>query len=431
MPKQNVIPEYTPAPKLLPLPLLETKSKRNKKKLEYEPEKPAYDAPPSKKRSTDAAPIYIPTTSSSSCSNSKDENLSLLNLDDCAEELDELSGLIEDQLKDDEGVKKNEDVKAINADKPEIEPNDIKEAEKPKSLSILLKEQEKLKERRTSSSSTSSSKHKHKSSSKSKERTPNKDENKKTERSKDKERYKDAEKPKDKDNKSKSSDRDRDKNRDKDKDRDKEKDKQRETSSGSSSSRDKTDKQKSSSTTSLSSSSHKSSSRDKERDKAKERDKHKSSSSSSSSSNTKHKTSRSTSTQKSHSSSKSLLSEQASTSNSKLSTSISSELKTEETENIFATTEEDIMKECEMIYDQLEQEYATLHQEKSESQSKDANKLKRKPSIDAEDLDSKAAQKKRVAYENADKLKSYIPVVIRKPNHVKNAMQVNSQLNYV
>lgn len=88
------------------------------------------------------------------------------------------------------------------------------------------------------------------------------------------------------------------------------------------------------------------------------------------------------------------------------------------------------MKECEMIYDQLEQEFASLHQgnaaanENAKAEAEKAKEsLKRKALEDDELLN--APSKKRVAYENADKHKSHMPAVVHKPDHKKNAMQVH------
>lgn len=86
------------------------------------------------------------------------------------------------------------------------------------------------------------------------------------------------------------------------------------------------------------------------------------------------------------------------------------------------------MKECEMIYDQLEQKFATMHQgnEEREKTKEAANKVKaalKRKVLEEEDL-LNAQNRKRVAYENADKHKSnHAPTVVHKPDHRRSAMQ--------
>ncbi|XP_026850764.1 RNA exonuclease 1 homolog [Drosophila persimilis] len=203
----------------------------------------------------------------------------------------------------------------------------------------------------------------------------------------------------------------------KDKDRSKERHK-----SSSSSSRHKS--------SSSSSSKHKSSSSDKHREEKK------------SSSSSKHKSSSSSSSSKRHHSSSSTA--RSSSSKSKSSSSKASEpsepSKEKETakktskanpnsdiESDFdfemETSEGEIVRQCEMIFDQLETQFAQMHN----AESTPENTLKRKapaPDIDAlTEAATAALQKRRVAHENADKYKAPLPATVQKPNHIRNAMQ--------
>ncbi|XP_073814969.1 uncharacterized protein [Musca autumnalis] len=391
-------PEYKPTPKLLtlaelPLPKVVKKAKSN---LEYQPEKPAINASPSvpQRSSLDSVPVYVPAPTSTikpdiiATSISEDsQDSGPLNLDDCTDELDELTGIIDDdagELEIDIACSENqeESQETKDEDREDKESSRKSKSDKNESTTSKSEKPEKSKRRDSSSSSQSHSRHKsHKSSSS---------------RSKDEEKHKERDRAKEKDEK-----------------------KEQKSSSSSSSSRHKS---------SSSSSSHKSSSRDKDKEKE---SKHKSSSSSSEKKH--HSSSSSSSKHKSSSSSKSSSSDKRSSSTvSKSKGSKSADLKkldVDDTTELFATTEEDIMKECEMIYDQLEQEFASLHngngstdEGKTKEEAKIPPATKRKANDD-EFEQPELPHRKRVAYENAEKHKSHTPTVAPKPDHRKNAMQ--------
>lgn len=395
-------PEYKATPKLLtlaelPLPRV-VKKKTN---LEYQPEKPAINASPSKKHNThDTVPIYVPAPTALSIGADVDEtsqgSSGPLDLENCTDELNELTDIIDD---DDGCLLEDKDtLQATNSEEktPEATNKTEKSANSSDGLekkSAKSEKSDKEHKRRDSTSSVSHSRQKHHKSSSSR----SKGDDKRKERS-----------------------------------RDKEKEEKKEPKSSSSSSRHK------------SSSTHKSSSRDKEskdsKHKSSSSDRKHHSSSSSSTSASKHKSNSSSRSTTSSSSLKNATSSSPSRSD-KQSKSKSKERalidkKSDiDTSNLFATSEEDIMKECEMIYDQLEQEFASLHQQSNgseeEQKAKDDKKkaaAKRKAQED-EEL-AEASSKKRVAYENADKHKSQhmLPTVL-KADHRNNAMKVRNQ-NY-
>lgn len=434
-------PEYKATPKLLALPLpelpLPTVVKKKAKKLEYQPEKPALNASCSKKRnSLDSVPVYIPApTAQYTAVADEDSQQSVnLNLDDCNDELDELTGIIDNDALAEDAKFSNDDEDAIDIKKEEEikKEKDIIESYKTKEdlkrpIKIEPTDREKRKRRDSSGSTQTKSKH-HKSSSSSAASSSSR--NKESlETDKSDKTKKEEEKP-------------RDKEKSKHRDRDKIKEEKKDHRSSSSTSKHKS----SSSSTSSSQKTSSSSSRDKDKES-----KHKSSSSSSTTSNDKKHSSSSSSKSKSSSSSSKVSS--SSSSSSKPSTSSSSAakksskesssstssatiIKTEksdvdsvDTSDLFATTEEDIMKECEMIYDQLEQEFATMHQgnadnEKAKEAADQAKAALKRKALEEEDL-LNAANKKRKAYENADKHKCHnAPAVVHKPDHRRNAMQV-------
>ena len=416
----QTVPEYKATPKLLTLPLpglsIPLAVKKKSINLEYQPEKPAINASPSKKRSSlDSAPVYIPASTTQKHIHTDDNSRGsvTLDLDACNDELNELSGIIEEDnvLEDNEAPKfSNDEDESKDSNNKEIkkEPlgdEDVKVKEESTEFSSkkLDPNIDKHKRRDSSSSSNSHNKHKHhKSSSRSKD-------------------SKDIERVKKEDDKRRERD---SKHHDKDKRRD-------EKLSSSSS------KHKSSSSSSHKSSRDRGSKEYKSKDSSPSDKKHHSSSSSSS---TKSKSSSSLSkSSTSASGTNKHLSSSSSSSDRKSAKALNSStaLKTEKNDfvavdpsELFATTEEDIMKECEMIYDQLEQEFASLHQgsgvdsEKIKEAEETKNNLKRKLS-DEDELQS-ATSKKRVAYENAEKHKNLTPVVPHKPDHRKNAMQVNN-----
>ncbi|XP_037808510.1 RNA exonuclease 1 homolog, partial [Lucilia sericata] len=393
-------PEYKATPKLLALPLPELSLPsvlKKKTKLEYQPEKPAINASPSiKRKSLDSAPVYIPAPTTQQLDENSQESVNL-DLDDCNDELNELTGIIEND--NSELAKFSDEDESLDCNSKEIEKDDShknkeEQLKKPSSGSESS-DKDKHKRRDSSTSSHSSSRHKHhKSSSRSKETT----DSSKTKKEDDKRKERDS-KQRDKDHKS----------------------------SSSSSSKHK-------SSSSSSSSSRKSSTRDKDSKESKSKvsssssstDKKYNSSSSNSSSKAKSSSSSKTSSSSSskHSSSDKISSKESSSSNLKTE---NSDLIMEDTSAIFATTEEDIMKECEMIYDQLEQEFASLHQTNAANENSKVEAEKEKESLKRKALDEEdalnAPSKKRVAYENADKNKSHMPVVVHKPDHRKNAMQ--------
>uniref|UniRef100_A0A1I8PY30 Exonuclease domain-containing protein n=1 Tax=Stomoxys calcitrans TaxID=35570 RepID=A0A1I8PY30_STOCA len=389
---QSAAPEYKATPKLLTLselPLPKVVVAKKKTNLEYQPEKPAINASPSKKRASRDVPIYVaaPTvkTTVPATVNEDSQESVPLDLDDCTDELDELTGIIEDEvLEVQEHTKESrEEQTEENKSLDSHENSDSTRDNTVRKDSDAVKSEKSKSRDSSSSSSQSHSRHKtHKSGSS-----------------------------------ASSKNKDGDKRKEHDRCKEKEKEERREHTS-SSSSRDKKE-------SSSSSSSHKSSSRDKNSKESQHK--------SSSSSDKKHNSSSSSSSSKHKSSSSS--SKPTSTSSDKRSSSSTSKSKKTsdlhkvdiDTANLFATTEEDIMKECEMIYDQLEQEFASLHQEngttaadKSKEHQRDADK-KRKALEEEEQ--SEAPQKKRVAYENAEKHKSQAPVVAAKPDHRRNAMQ--------
>lgn len=396
-------PEYKPTPKLLkltelPLPKVMVKKKTN---LEYQPEKPAINASPSKKRtSRDGVPIYVPAPTvqlpAAVTLNEDSQQSEPLNLDDCTDELDELSGIIDE----DDGLEVNP---VCSENKDEKGDSSCYKVE---SKSSPTEKSAKSKRRDSTSSSQSQSRHKSHKSASSSSSSRNKDEEKRKER----ERPKDKDEKKEHKSSSSSSSRHKSSSSHKSRDKDKERDKDRE--------RDK-DKDK-----------EKDKDREKDKDKGRERDtKHKSSSS-----DRKHHSSSSSSSSsknKSSSSSKSFSSSDKRSASKSTKDDISDLDKIDvDSTNLFATTEEDIMKECEMIYDQLEQEFASLHQnngsaedEKSKEETKRATN-KRKPVEEDELADS--PNKKRVAYENADKAKYNVPAVVKRPDHRRNAMQVRN-----
>ncbi|XP_022211921.2 RNA exonuclease 1 homolog [Drosophila obscura] len=371
------VPEYKPAqPKLLTLPLPEMTMyapKKKKANLEYHPDKPALNASPAKKKPEAAAgcaPAYVPAQVAATNGASGDWEADLENeIDEQMQiDIDEPSAVevVNDKVEPKAGV---------------LAEGDLNDA--PKS------------ERETGGGSESH-KRKHKSS----------------------------------------RERDRDKDREKDKEKDKEKEKDRKSSH-----KDK-DRSKERHKSSSSSSRHKSSSSSSSRNKSSSNDKHRDEKSSSSSS--KHKSSSSSSSSKRHHSSSSSAARSSSSksksSTSKTSSEPSEPQKGKETakntskanacsdiESDFDyemdTSEGEIVRQCEMIFDQLETQFAQMHN----AEPTPENTLKRKapsPDIDAlTEAATAALQKRRVAHENADKCRAPLPATVQKPNHIRNAMQ--------
>lgn len=375
------VPEYKPAPvpKLLSLPLPEMTLCAPKKKpnLEYHPEKPALDASPSKKVFGDSlgavsAPKYVPSPMTRTNGASGDWQT----------EGDEQMSI--------EIVEGSE----VNADNAELQ-QPIVSDEVPKG--------DEEKKSSSGSNRSDSRKHEHKSS--------------------------------------------------KTRDRAKEKEKEHRTSSHKHMERvehrsdHRSDKHKSSSSTSSSSSSshRKSSSSDKHRsDKDSSKTHRSSTSASSSSSKSRHHSSSSSSKSTSHKSSSSKtsssLSSSSSGSRSKTKpesvperTTAGSQKTVEPAEDFeldyeidVATSEAEIVRQCEMIFDELEHEFAQMHKPAEKVDNSETVRKRKAPSPDIDaytEAATAALQKRRVAHENADKFKPQAPTVVHKPNHIRNAMQ--------
>ncbi|EDW98469.1 RNA exonuclease 1 homolog [Drosophila yakuba] len=401
------VPEYKPAPKLLslPLPQITLCAPRKKSNLEYHPEKPALNASPAKKKPdavVDSAPKYVPGQPSAANGEGDDDWQTILE-----KEIDEQMQVeIEDHDQNNDEEEKMEMVAENEEEDHEEQLKDVKDSHK----------------------------NEHKPS-KERERDKEKEKVRELEKEKIKDRDRDREKDKEK---SKDKDRDREKEKkDKDKDKrksshsDKERSKERHTSSSSSS------KHKSSSS---SSSSKKSSSSDKHRDEKSSSSRHKISSSSSASKSHHHKSSSSSSRSKSKSSSSS----SKSTSTSKSEPEADKDKEAEAT--ALATTEPkddlddldfdfeadtsegEIVRQCEMIFDEMEKKFAQMHNDEGGDANPESSRKRKAPSPDIDtftEAATAALQKRRVAHENADKIKPHLApsVAMRKPNHIRNAMQ--------
>ncbi|XP_017005894.2 RNA exonuclease 1 homolog [Drosophila takahashii] len=390
------VPEYKPAPKLLslPLPQIALSAPRKKSNLEYHPEKPALNASPAKKKqeaAVDSAPKYVPGQPSATNGNQEEDDWQAA-LD---KEIDEQMQVeIEEQVQEQANHDEQEVVvKQEEPEEPEEQPKSVRESQRKEHKSSKEREREKEKVRER-----------------------DKEKIKEREREKDKEKYKDREK--DKKDKRKSSH------------GDKERSKERHTSSSSSS------RHKSSSS---SSSSHK---------KSSSSDKHRDEKSSTSSSSSRHKSS---SSSKSHhhnsSSSSSSRSKSKSSSSSSKSTSKSEpeaeketeaapEAQTDPMEDLDEldfdfeadTSEGEIVRQCEMIFDEMEKKFAEMHKDEGGQTNAESSRKRKAPSPDIDtftEAATAALQKRRVAHENADRIKPHLApsVAVRKPNHIRNAMQ--------
>lgn len=390
------VPEYKPAPvpKLLSLPLPEMTMCPPKKKpnLEYHPEKPALNASPAKKRFDEAAsaPKYVPSAVANGAEDEwveseKEEEPEEQQQQEQQEE--QVKAELETEL--DELAKTTIDIKPEPQEASEETPKNDNEKKTSSSSSSARRESRKhehksrdSKERRSSSqkekerssgehrSSSSSSKHKSSSSSSSSHR------------------------------KSSSSD------------------KHRSEKKSSSKDRNSSSKTATASTTSASSSSksrHHSSSSSKSTSRSSSSSKSKSSSSNSNSHSTSNSNSRSSSSK--------------STTKAEIDTSTSIELPAKPDDDIALdyemsvdVSEAEIVRQCEMIFDELEQAFA----QKPEETSTENVRKRKAPSPDIEaytEAATAALQKRRVAHENADKCKPQAPVAVHKPNHIRNAMQ--------
>lgn len=383
LPAEQVL-EYKPAPvpKLLSLPLPEMTLCAPKKKpnLEYHPEKPALDASPSKKvfgdsLGTASAPKYVPSPmtrtngASGDWQTEGDEQMTI--------EIDEGS-----------------EVNADNADSADLE------------QPIVSDEVTKIGEEKKSSSGSNRSesrKHEHKSS-KTRDRPNEEEKEHRSSSHKHKERVEHR-------------------------------------------SEHRSDKHKSSSSTSSSSSSshRKSSSGDKHRsDKDSSKTHRSSTTASSSSSKSRHHSSSSSSKSTSHISGSSKTSSSLSSSSSGSRSKDKSESVPERTtagsqktvepaedfeldyEMDVATSEAEIVRQCEMIFDELEHEFAQMHKSAEKVDNPESVRKRKAPSPDIDaytEAATAALQKRRVAHENADKFKPQAPTAVHKPNHIRNAMQ--------
>lgn len=369
--------DYKPSPKLLPLPTIT----KTKPKLEYQPEKPALNASPSKPPLGVElrAPIYIPGT----CKND-DKELFSLNLDDCEEELNELGEILDTEVVKD--VTHNGEIPYNN--RKEDNQNNVNNGEE---INVVISKNYAISNRDKKSSRRNSKEIKQK-----KESPIISDTSVSKNRSLSKEsRFKDISKEENK-NLCKTENRQHKESRHEDRSK-KEKDKRRHNHEkdhkASSSSRSSSSKSKLPSTLS----------------EIKEDSKNRSCSKKSSKSNH-------SSSNKIHKESKLSLPEDHNPTH-KL---------TECTETVleFPITEE-INKECQMIYEQLEKDFAYLHKDNNGELKSNANEskaMKRNQSQDDEYVNN-SLQRKRVAYHNADKLKVQSPLLLRKPDHIRNAMQ--------
>ncbi|XP_017052786.2 RNA exonuclease 1 homolog isoform X1 [Drosophila ficusphila] len=396
------VPEYKPAPKLLslPLPQITLSAPKKKSNLEYHPEKPGLNASPAKKKqeaTVDLAPKYVPGQPSATNGDGTDDWQA-----DLDREIDEQMQVeIEEPDQGDLGDEEiHQNVK--------VEQDEQEEQQEP--------EEQPTSARRTHKRDHKSSKERERDKEKEKEKFRDRDKEKK-DKDKDRDKYKDKEKDKDK--------KDKEKGKRKSSHTDKERSKERHTSSSS--------KHKSSS----SSSSKKSSSTDKHRDE-KSSSRHKSSSSSTTSKSNHHKSSSSSSRSKSKSSSSS--SNATGPSKSEPEAEKETEAAAAPPDHIddyqddldfdfeMDTSEGEIVRQCEMIFDEMEKKFAQMHKDDNNEGNPETSRKRKAPSPDIDTLTEAATaalQKRRVAHENADKIKPHLApsVAIRKPNHVRNAMQ--------
>ncbi|KAH8363513.1 hypothetical protein KR084_011091 [Drosophila pseudotakahashii] len=380
------VPAYKPAPKLLslPLPQITLSAPRKKSNLEYHPEKPALNASPAKKKqeaAVDSAPKYVPgqpsATNGSGGDDDEDDWQAALD-----KEIDEQMQVeIEEQVhdKDDE---QEVQVVVVKQEEQKEQPKSVRESQKKEHKSSKEREREK-------------------------EKVRERDKEKIKEREREKEKYKDREKDKEKKDKRKSSH------------SDKERSKERHTSSSSSS------RHKSSSS---SSSSHKkSSSSDKRSDEktSSSSSRHKSSSSSSSTSKSHHHNSSSSSSSRSKS--------KSSSSSSKSTEKVAEADPMDDLDELdfdfeADTSEGEIVRQCEMIFDEMEKKFAEMHKDEAGQANAESSRKRKAPSPDIDtftEAATAALQKRRVAHENADRIKPHLApsVAVRKPNHIRNAMQ--------
>ncbi|EDW80888.1 uncharacterized protein Dwil_GK11769 [Drosophila willistoni] len=383
-----------PLPKLMELPLPELKLFATAKKtnLEYHPEKPGLNASPAKKKqegSVDNAPKYVPSQPQTNGAGGNEEQHNIeQEIDD-----EQITIDIEMQNGDQADMDTKEEPMCEREMTSEKQPSEQKRNESHTEEKKEVKETAETERTPTSGSATlsrsdSSHKREHKSSRRS----------------------------------SSSSHKDKSKDKDKEKDNDKEKHRHKSSSRHSSSSTSHRKSTEKSSGSTSSSSKHKTSS-----------------SSSTSSSKSHHVSSSSSSSSKSKSKSSSAKSS-TSTSESTKAVETKEEIKEKDLEvgdqpnfdfNYQAddTSEAEIARQCEMIFNELESQFALMHNSAESSESTPGSSRKRKaPTPDLDALTEAATatlQKRRVAHENADKSKVArgLPVLVQKPNHIRNAMQ--------
>ncbi|XP_037891689.1 RNA exonuclease 1 homolog [Glossina fuscipes] len=381
----TAVPEYKPTPKLLTLQELNLPiDVKRKTKLEYQPEKPGFNASPSKKRcSLDKAPIYIPAPTLSigeETLNDNSQGSEGLDLKDYAEELDELSNILDNQ---NETTAKDfiENNTTGDSSKNSIKQKSQNENEKNENQVSQERSNHSEKREKRSSSNSQSKRHKHHKSSKCQEVVA----------ADSKEHKRDVKREK---GSSKRSDRDRLR---------KEKCENKPSSLKSSSSRHKSSRR--------SSECHEKNCKNSSTKPLSHGKDHLSDASPTTSKESKISISSNISKDKSASISSKLIQDRPDPES--------------DTTALFATSDEEIRKECEMIFDQLEQEFATLQSEtkKEPELERDTNVGPKRKVAQEEEQYSAAPQKKRVAYENADKQKSHAtPSTVLKPDHRKNAI---------
>ncbi|XP_017119236.1 RNA exonuclease 1 homolog [Drosophila elegans] len=392
------VPEYKPAPKLLslPLPQIALCAPRKKSNLEYHPEKPALNASPAKKKqeaAVDNAPKYVPGQPSATNGGGYDDWQAVLE-----KEIDEQM-----QVEIEEQSQENNDEEEVVKTQSEEQPQKVVDCLKKEHKSSKERERDKDKER---------------------EKVRDRDKEKINNREKEKDISKDKEKSKEK---SKEKDKEKEKDKRKSSQNEKDRSKDRHTSSSSSS------KHKSSS----SSSSKKSSSSDRQRDEKSSSSRHKSSSSSTASKSDHHNSRSSSSRSKSKSSSSS--SKNTGTSKSEPEAEKETEAAAAPPEPIDCpdeldfdfevdTSEGEIVRQCEMIFDEMEKKFAQMHKDECGEANPESSRKRKAPSPDIDtftEAATAALQKRRVAHEKADRIKPHAAasVAVRKPNHIRNAMQ--------
>lgn len=431
-------PEYTATSKQPKLLTLTTEPAPKKKKLEYTPDQPGINVKKNSssrsKTSVDSnAPVYVPSESLQTTA----ADIANIDLNDCDEELEELSGIIDDQLDEEEEKEKlvvKTEPKDPSADEKENTNQVVVKTEPPDEVvSVKNENEESIKSQiKIKIEKDDSPKKTDPSSSRSHRENGDSSSSRSSKHKKDKkERESSSKKHTSSSSKESRSSRDKDKHRDKNKD----KKEHEENRSSKEQSKNHTKTSSSSSSSSLSNGHrHSSSSHTKNKTSTTSADKDRSSKKPSSHSSI-HKTSSSSSSSSSKHHSSSSKSKDATPANKQSSHEVKKSTPQASSEDnfddfglegldqIFPTTEEDIRKECEMIYDQVEQQFASMH--KSDEPPPIATGSKRKVSLDEDDekYPGLPQHKKRVAYENSLNAKPLLQVAPRKPSFMSNAMK--------